>query len=132
MAALVSKLFPPATVEDWDSAVPDLEDSHIRSVALKIYETLHGARTISQLSRHVVPSLLHKIQLQRSLRSERGQVYAKNIRIVPMPGRVTRSETSSRKVFCVVVLHSSARSFSFSLCFEHYREAWRVTEADLL
>lgn len=130
--ALVTSLNKFSSAKEEQTQPPPLLDGQVRSLAIKIYETVHGIRPTGQLARYVSPHIINQLEIQRALRTERATYYSKNLRVVPIPGRVTRSETTPSKIYCVVIMHTATRSCAITMCLEFFRFGWRATDVSLL
>lgn len=130
--ALVTSLHKFSSEKEEKLQPPPLPDGQVRSLAIKVYETVHGIRPITQLARYVSPHIINQLEIQRALRTERATFYSKNLRVVPIPGPVTRSETTPSKVYCVVIMHTATRSCAIAMCLEFFRFGWRATDISVL
>lgn len=111
---------------------PQLKDSHVRSVALKMFEVAQGIRPVEQLSRLVSPGVTNQLLLLRALHTDMQAIYQQPSRVVPIPGRVFSSAHNESKVYCVVGMHGEFRSYAISVTYEHLHTGWRVTEVEMI
>lgn len=113
-------------------AISPPTESEIRFLALRVYEIVSGVRPVEQLARWALPHVLTRLSLLRNLHKEKNHLYGTVHRIVPIPGKVVISKTSSRRIFCVVVLHSKPRAIAVLMTFSAYHVGWRANEINLL
>lgn len=114
------------------AGAPPLTHRFIGKLAVFLFETVEGTRTIGQLGSWVSLPAAAQLAEHRALVVERRSLYKDARRVVPTVQRVRVSQPSPYTAEAAVVLHTAGRSRAVAIRFEIVRRRWQATSVTVL
>lgn len=114
------------------AGAPPLTHRFIGKLAVFLFETVEGTRTIGQLGSWVSLPAAAQLAEHRALVVERRSLYKDVRRVVPTVQRVRVSQPSQYTAEAAIVLNTAGRSRAVAIRFEVVRRRWQATSVTVL